>query len=211
MFILVPIDGTNEMSLQSRADVTLAVVLEPDGRGLLLEAIDAIEAVEAREVIELAIVRLAIVRLAAVRRTGADLERLRALLEGMRQCRDEPVAFAEFDFALHVTLSDAACNTLLASSLSALHEGMREMIARFARTAVAENRMDALVDSHVRLVEAVGRRDADEAALIVSGMMSLLRIESGRCRPRTTHHAIRRQVPQIGMLENTSKEKGDQP
>ncbi len=206
MFILVPIDGTNEMSLQSRADVTLAVVLEPDGRGLLLEAIDAIEAVEAREVIELAIVRLA-----AVRRTGADLERLRALLEGMRQCRDEPVAFAEFDFALHVTLSDAACNTLLASSLSALHEGMREMIARFARTAVAENRMDALVDSHVRLVEAVGRRDADEAALIVSGMMSLLRIESGRCRPRTTHHAIRRQVPQIGMLENTSKEKGDQP
>lgn len=206
MFILVPIHGTNEMSLQSRADVTLAVVLEPDGRGLLLEAIDAIEAVEAREVIELAIVRLA-----AVRRTGADLERLRALLEGMRQCRDEPVAFAEFDFALHVTLSDAACNTLLASSLSALHEGMREMIARFARTAVAENRMDALVDSHVRLVEAVGRRDADEAALIVSGMMSLLRIESGRCRPRTTHHAIRRQVPQIGMLENTSKEKGDQP
>lgn len=206
MFILVPIDGTNEMSLQSRADVTLAVVLEPDGRRLLLEAIDAIEAVEAREVIELAIVRLA-----AVRRTGADLERLRALLEGMRQCRDEPVAFAEFDFALHVTLSDAACNTLLASSLSALHEGMREMIARFARTAVAENRMDALVDSHVRLVEAVGRRDADEAALIVSGMMSLLRIESGRCRPRTTHHAIRRQVPQIGMLENTSKEKGDQP
>ena len=206
MFILVPIDGTNEMSLQSRADVTLAVVLEPDGRGLLLEAIDAIEAVEAREVIELAIVRLA-----AVRRTGADLERLRALLEGMRQCRDEPVAFAEFDFALHVTLSDAACNTLLASSLSALHEGMREMIARFARTAVAENRMDALVDSHVRLVEAVGRRDADEAALIVSGMMSLLRIESGRCRPRTTHHATRRQVPQIGMLENTSKEKGDQP
>ena len=206
MFILVPTDGTNEMSLQSRADVTLAVVLEPDGRGLLLEAIDAIEAVEAREVIELAIVRLA-----AVRRTGADLERLRALLEGMRQCRDEPVAFAEFDFALHVTLSDAACNTLLASSLSALHEGMREMIARFARTAVAENRMDALVDSHVRLVEAVGRRDADEAALIVSGMMSLLRIESGRCRPRTTHHAIRRQVPQIGMLENTSKEKGDQP
>lgn len=206
MFILVPIDGTNEMSLQSRADVTPAVVLEPDGRGLLLEAIDAIEAVEAREVIELAIVRLA-----AVRRTGADLERLRALLEGMRQCRDEPVAFAEFDFALHVTLSDAACNTLLASSLSALHEGMREMIARFARTAVAENRMDALVDSHVRLVEAVGRRDADEAALIVSGMMSLLRIESGRCRPRTTHHAIRRQVPQIGMLENTSKEKGDQP
>ena len=206
MFILVPIDGTNEMSLQSRADVTLAVVLEPDGRGLLLEAIDAIEAVEAREVIELAIVRLA-----AVRRTGADLERLRALLEGMRQCRDEPVAFAEFDFALHVTLSDAACNTLLASSLSTLHEGMREMIARFARTAVAENRMDALVDSHVRLVEAVGRRDADEAALIVSGMMSLLRIESGRCRPRTTHHAIRRQVPQIGMLENTSKEKGDQP
>ena len=179
---------------------------EPDGRGLLLEAIDAIEAVEARQVIELAIVRLA-----AVRRTEADLERLHALLEGMRRCRKEPAAFAEFDFALHVTLSEAARNTLLAGSLAALHEGMREMIGRFARTAAAEDRMDALVDSHTRLVEAVGRRDADAAAVTVSDMMIVLRIESGRCRPRPTPHVIRHQVPQIAMLVNSPHEQGDRP
>ena len=179
---------------------------EPDSRGLLLEAIDAIEAVEARQVIELAIVRLA-----AVRRTEADLERLHALLEGMRRCRKEPAAFAEFDFALHVTLSEAARNTLLAGSLAALHEGMREMIGRFARTAAAEDRMDALVDSHTRLVEAVGRRDADAAAVTVSDMMIVLRIESGRCRPRPTPHVIRHQVPQIAMLVNSPHEQGDRP
>ncbi|TFH20721.1 MAG: FadR family transcriptional regulator [Myxococcales bacterium] len=105
------------MSLESRADVTLEATLDPVGRDLILDAIDAIEAVEARQVIELAIVRLA-----AVRRTEADLERLRALLDGMRECRNRPAAFAEFDFALHVALSKAARNTLLASSLSTLHD-----------------------------------------------------------------------------------------
>lgn len=147
----------------------LAWVREPVGREGLAEAI------EAREVIERAIVRLA-----ALRRTEADLERLRASLAGMRECRDEPEAFSEFDFALHVALSEAAQNHLLAGTLSTLHELVREMIALFTRTAATENRMDALVDSHARLVEAVERQDADEAARIIADMMALLRIEAGR-------------------------------
>lgn len=147
----------------------LAWVREPVGREGLAEAI------EAREVIERAIVRLA-----ALRRTEADLERLRASLAGMQACRDEPEAFSEFDFALHVALSDAARNHLLAGTLAALHELVREMIALFARTAATEKRMDALVDSHARLVDAVERQDADEASTIMADMMALLRIEAGR-------------------------------
>ena len=56
------------------------------------------------------------------------------------------------------------------------------MIALFTRTAATENRMDALVDSHARLVDAVERQDADEAARIIADMMALLRIEAGRRR-----------------------------
>lgn len=139
------------------------------------------EAIEAREVIEHAIVRLAVLR-----RTEADLERLRASLDGMDESRDDPQAFIEHDFALHVALSVAARNHLLASTLSTLHELVREMIALFVRTAIAEQRMDALVGSHSRLVDAVERQDGDEASRIIADMMGLLRDAAGRRR----EHAV---------------------
>ena len=209
---MVPSSGTSQLPRESLEGVAPTARIAPD-KGVsddptdaIHEAIDAIAAVEAREVIELALVRLA-----AVRCSEDDLERLSMLVEGMRECRDTPEAFAEFDFAFHATLAAAARNTLLASSLSALHEGMREMIARFAIAAVAEDRMDDLFDSHLRLLEAVRRRDPDEAALIVSDMMVLLRIDSGRCLPRTTRHVIARQVPQTGMLQDRPHKQGDRP
>ena len=149
--------------------------LDSAGGRLVLDAIDAIEVVEARQVIELAIVRLA-----TLRRTEADLERLRWLVFGMRQSRNHPGAFAEFDFALHVTLSNAACNSLLAASLSVFDEAIREMMKGFATMAKAENRMDALVESHAQLVEAIAEKDAHEATRIYSDMMAVLRIQSGR-------------------------------
>jgi len=98
----------------------------------------------------------------------------------MRECREDPEAFSEFDFALHVALSDAARNHLLAGTLSTLHELVREMIALFASTAVTEQRMDALIASHAELVDAVECQDADEASRIIADMMALLRIEAGR-------------------------------
>lgn len=171
--------GTNNIPRELRNDVRFEAMFDLDARRLMLDAIDAIEVVEARQVIELAIVRLA-----ARRRTEADLQRLRWLVFGMRQSRDMPVAFAEFDFALHVTLSNAARNSLLAARLGALHEAMREMMKGFATMAKAENRMDALVESHAQLVEAIAERDVHEATHIFSDMMAVLRIESGRCQPQ---------------------------
>lgn len=147
----------------------LAWVRDPGGPERLTEAI------EAREVIERAIVRLA-----ALRRTQIDLDRLRLSLVGMEGCLDDPQAFAEFDFALHVALSDAARNHLLASTLSTLHELVREMIALFTQTAGREKTMDALLSSHAQLVDAVEQRDGDEAARIISEMMVRLRVEADR-------------------------------
>jgi len=85
------------------------------------------------------------------------------------------------------------------------------MIALFTRAAATESGMDALVESHAQLVDAVERRDADEAARISSEMMDVLRIEVGRRHALVTDQASTRQRPRVGMLENTSKEKGDRP
>jgi DNA-binding FadR family transcriptional regulator len=194
------------MSLERRSGGPATATVNPVDRDLVLEAIDAIEVVEAREVIELAIVRLA-----AVRRTQADLERLRMLLLGMRRSRRDPVAFAEFDFAFHVALGDAARNTFLANSLAALHDGMREMIARYATTAVADARMGELIDSHAELVEAVDHQNVHRASVVYSDMMAALRVESGRCWPRLRNRMMRQQVSQIGMLDTMTHEKGDRP
>ena len=143
--IQVSNSGTNSIPHELRSDVGFEAILDLDARRLMIDAIDAIEVIEARQVIELAVVRLA-----ALRRTEAELQRLHWLVLGMRESRDMPVAFAEFDFALHVTLSNAARNSLLAARLGAFHEAMREMMKGFATMAKTENRMDALVESHVR-------------------------------------------------------------
>ncbi|MCY7302107.1 MAG: FCD domain-containing protein [Thermoleophilia bacterium] len=143
------------------------------------EAIDAIEVIEARQVIEVAIVRFA-----ALRRSEVDVARLRSLVLGMRQSKTEPVAFAEFDFALHLTLSRAADNALLAARLVAFHPAMQEMMNGFASRAMAEGRIEALVESHAQLVEAIRERDCHEATRVFSDMMAALRIESGRCQPQ---------------------------
>ena len=198
--------GTHNSSLGLPADVGTEGAYDPGGGGLILEAIAAIEIVEAREVIELAIVRLA-----ALRRSEAEFARLCALLDGMHRCRDNAEALAGFDFALHLTLSRAARNSLLAGRLAALHGSMREMISRSVTSAIAGNRVGALIDSHSRLVEAIGRRDVQGATHVFSTMMSDLRIESGRCRAGTDECVIRREVPQIGMLDDMPYTKGDRP
>ena len=164
--------GLAELSLRTPARASLSDRRDAGG---FVPVANSTEAIEAREVIELAIVRLA-----ALRRTEEDLERLRTSLAGMSESHEDPDVFSEFDLALHVALADAARNRLLAGTFSSLREPVCEMIRSFSRTAARENRTDALVESHVQLVDAVERRDADGAARIISEMMAILRIEAGR-------------------------------
>jgi DNA-binding FadR family transcriptional regulator len=192
--------GTNNAALDPGVDV------DATGRDLVLEAIDAIEVVEAREVIELAIVRLA-----AQRRSERDLARLGTLLDGMVHVRDDAEALADHDFALHLTLCDAARNTLLAGGLSALRGQMKELIARSAAGAIAERRVDALIDSRAQLVDAIGRRDVERAADVFSVIMHDLRVESGRACPGTNDYAIAHRMPEGGMLDDSPIHKGDRP
>lgn len=131
------------------------------------------EAIEARTVVERAIVRLA-----AYRRTEADLRRLREALELMRTAGDDREAFNRGDFAFHVALSEAAHNGLLAGALASLHGLVRHMIDLYSDTAFRDGEVSALVAAHARLADAVSRRDADAAPAIVSEMMIRLREET---------------------------------
>lgn len=176
------------------------------GWSSVLEAINAIEVVEAREVIEHAIVRLA-----AQRRSEADVARLLSLVDGMQHHRDDAASFADHDVALHLALCQASRNTLLVGGLSSLRGRMKELIAWSATRAIAEGRLSALIDSRVQLVDAIGRRDVERAAGVFADMMHDLRVESGRSCPGTTDDATTHCMPWVGMLDDRPHTKGDRP
>lgn len=157
------------------------------------------EAIEARTVVERAIVRLA-----AYRRTDADLRRLTMALEAMQTAGDDREAFNRGDFALHVALSQAAHNALLAGTLASLHGPVRHMIELFSDAAFRDGRVADLVESHARLVDAISRRDADEAPAIVAEMMLRLREETAvRAGPS---------APTLSMVGQSARvSKGERP
>ena len=77
---------------ESLVDVRRERAFDSDGRAGVLEAIRAIEAVEARQVIELAIVHLA-----ALRRTEAELERLRRFSTACLAAATTPMPSLTYD------------------------------------------------------------------------------------------------------------------
>ena len=141
-------------------------VREPAGTDGLLEAI------EARDVIERAIAGLA-----AKRRTDGDLRRLEEALDGMRRTVADAKSFADHDFAFHLVLSDAARNQMLAGTLTALHGLVRKMIALYTEAAVADGRIDALVEAHAELAGAVAGGRAQDAERIMGEMLLRLQAE----------------------------------
>lgn len=150
-----------------------------------LGRLDLLEAIEAREVLEGSLVRLA-----ADRRTEWDLVRVVRAVRRMRESIDDRRAFIEADLELHIALSEAAGNGLLAGRLIALHDHVKEMIALFTDTAFREGSVPELVVAHENLAGAVCRRDADQAHRIMTEMMARLRDEaagvlSAQSRPST--------------------------
>ena len=131
------------------------------------------EAIEARTVMERAIVRLA-----AQRRTEADLRHLADALQVMQSAGADREVFNEGDFAFHVALCEAAHNRVLTRALASLHGPVREMIAFFSEAAFRHGRVDDLVGAHARLADAVGRQDALAAPAIMTEMMLRLREET---------------------------------
>lgn len=118
--------------------------------------------------------------LAAERASDGEAEGLRALLGRMVNTVDDPVAFADADLTLHSAIATASGNPFLVGSLAGLTLALR--LSR-ARTVQDRERRGASLDELERLVRAIERRQADEAASAMlahlGGVTSTLRELAG--------------------------------
>jgi DNA-binding GntR family transcriptional regulator len=116
-------------------------------------------------------------RLAAERITDAELERLAALIERMREASDprqESVADAEF----HATIVEAAGNATLSRQWAQLLPHARTFITMSLPASVH----GSVAERHVGILEALRRRDPEAAA---HAMDSHLAEVAERLRPLT--------------------------
>lgn len=123
--------------------------------GLLLGEQSAVDLVEARRHIEVALATLA-----AQRRSEEDLSELRRLLREMQDAGSDD-EFIEADIAFHLRLAEAAGNSVLAGILTNIRSLIQVWITRVTRAA------DSIVPSyleHVPIMAAVEARDPAAAA-----------------------------------------------
>lgn len=116
---------------------------------------DYVDLVEAREVIEAAIVRLAIER-----RTGDQVQRLHEAVDRMRAARTQTAPFLEADTDFHVTLAEAAHNSVLLRSMLAIRGPARRMMAARNLAHLEEHgNLDIPIADHAAIVTAVERQE----------------------------------------------------
>lgn len=116
-----------------------------------------LDAYEVREALEVQAARLA-----ASRRTGADIETLRACLAERDRARDADARFVEADLAFHRAVVAAAHNPLLAEMFDSFAAVLREaLITIRSDHAVQGPGSDA---AHTRLAAAIEAGDAAAAA-----------------------------------------------
>jgi GntR family transcriptional repressor for pyruvate dehydrogenase complex len=116
---------------------------------------DYVDLVEAREVIEAAIVGFAIER-----RTPEQVRQLHEIVDRMRIARTETAAFLEADTDFHVTLAEAAHNSVLLRSMLAMRGPTRRlMAARNLQHLETHGNLDIPVADHAAIVDAVERQE----------------------------------------------------
>lgn len=115
------------------------------------------EAVELRRALETQIAPLA-----AARITDAEVAALRSILAQMHAARDDAEAWVEADVRFHLSLADAAGNSLIVFLIEALRGTMEETI-RVMNAQRALRDPDATWRRHEAIVAAVAGRDASAA------------------------------------------------
>ncbi len=123
------------------------------------------ELVEARCIIDAGLARLA-----AERRTSADLDRLRDLLEQLRRAVGDLDAFVEAELAFHVAIAETARNRPMLRSMQAMLALLRSSI-RFSLQR-GEEHMLWTVETKERLVDAIESQRSEEAAVEVDLLMA---------------------------------------
>jgi GntR family transcriptional repressor for pyruvate dehydrogenase complex len=133
--------------------------------GLLVSPRGVREAVEARSVLEAALVRMA-----AERATDEEIAQIGRLLDEMRKATSGTAEYVEADLRFHLAIATAARNTLLFSVIETLHELNRAWMTR----NVAEERQHAAIPfhEHEAIVVALRAHDPDSAEAAMSAHLT---------------------------------------
>lgn len=122
---------------------------------------------EARETVEIPVVRLAVQRM-----TDADRDRLVRLVEAQREMLDDPVRFQISDAEFHDLIYRAGGNPRLSSFLSEMYSFGLEVRRQALQDAGAVERS---LRDHEAIVEAFLNKDADEAGNAVRRHLGRIR------------------------------------
>jgi GntR family transcriptional repressor for pyruvate dehydrogenase complex len=126
------------------------------------------------------VIEVAAVQLAAQRANRADLERLAAIVQRLRSAhRDgDRVAEAKADADFHQAIAEASHNTMFRH----LHAGVIRMLREHIALNIDQMKMDSatvsatLLDQHLALYDAIRRRNADQAGMVMCGHIDFVRV-----------------------------------
>lgn len=142
------------------------------------DAAEYAELIEARQSIEAAILQLA-----ATRRTDEQLERLRSCVATMRASRQDAEGFIAADFVVHQLVAEAAHNRILLRAMLAMRGPLRRLMSERAVEDVrAHGNLDIPIADHAELVEALERRQVDDAVEALQHMITRNREHLDRTR-----------------------------
>lgn len=124
--------------------------------------------VEARCIIDAGLARLA-----AERRTEEDIARLRAIVASMQRSVGNLEAFVDGEVAFHMGVAQTARNQPLLRSMQAMLTVLRSSISYSLQQE--DGRMQWVVDTKTRLVDAIAARQAETATEMVELLMNRVR------------------------------------
>jgi DNA-binding FadR family transcriptional regulator len=126
------------------------------------------ELIEARQLIEFAILRLAVER-----RTEDQISELYRCIGTMVDSRSAPEEFISADFIFHQLVAEAAHNRILLRAMTAMRGPLRRLMAERAIREVNDHgNLDVAIADHKDLVEALEYRDVERATAALNGMIS---------------------------------------
>jgi DNA-binding FadR family transcriptional regulator len=124
---------------------------------------DYVALIEAREVIESAIVGFA-----ARRRTEEQLRDLRRIVDRMRAAQGAMGPFLEADTDFHIALAEAAHNSVLLRSMLAIRGPMRRLMAARHQAHLEEyGNLDLPIADHTAIVDAIERGEGGSSAEVI--------------------------------------------
>lgn len=126
---------------------------------------------------------------AAANATVEQLAQIRGILEQMADARDDVESFVQADFALHFAIADACGNRVVARILHFIHTPLASLLRTLCAALFEANGFDRLHAAHVRIVEALERRDAAAAILGFDDMLDQVATADD------LEHALRQQDP----------------